>query len=300
MIYAGPGQSFEATTSGAPTGLVGTIGVRLLDNAGGTTLARQTSGIIEDPAGSGSYTVTLTAPAAAGQYRVFWDLGTVTPSTTAVEDLVVTSSTPGGAVPLGSDLCTLADVRALLAKPPADTAQNTVVQSLITRASQLICREIDREFAPPSTAGTKRRVEVPGAIVNLAPWDLQVATLVTLHPESTGPVTLVANQDYVLLPVKAPQGVYTHLKLSPGTTPWFSQTAQNFGWALLDITGTWGFAAVPDDVVQACALTVVIWMRRDVTVFASSFNLDEAHLERPEALPAAVRAMLTHYRRPAV
>jgi hypothetical protein len=45
MIYALPGASFEATLTGAPTGLTGTIGVRILDNAGGTSLARQTTGI---------------------------------------------------------------------------------------------------------------------------------------------------------------------------------------------------------------------------------------------------------------
>jgi hypothetical protein len=73
VIYAAPGASFEATLTGAPTGLAGTLGVRILDNAGGTTTARATAGIAEFPAGSGFYTVTLTAPTTAGQYSVFWD-----------------------------------------------------------------------------------------------------------------------------------------------------------------------------------------------------------------------------------
>lgn len=96
MIYATPGSSIEATLSGAPTGLTGTLGVRILDNTGGTTLARQTSGISEFPAGSGFYSVTLGAPATAGQYTVMWDTGSVTPSTTFTDDLVV------AALPFGS------------------------------------------------------------------------------------------------------------------------------------------------------------------------------------------------------
>lgn len=90
MIYITPGNTFEATLSGAPTGLTGTLGVRILNNAGGTTLARTTAGIAEFPAGSGFYTVTLTAPTTTGQYSIFWDTGSVGPTTTASEDLVVT------------------------------------------------------------------------------------------------------------------------------------------------------------------------------------------------------------------
>lgn len=92
MIYAAPGASFEARVEGFATGLTGTVGVRLLDNVGGTTTARVTAGIIENPASSGSYVVTMTAPAGSGQYAVFWDTGTVSPTTTASEDLTVTPS----------------------------------------------------------------------------------------------------------------------------------------------------------------------------------------------------------------
>src|SRR4051794_23381022 len=116
MIYSAPGVTFETTLSGAPTGLVGTLGIRILDNAGGTALARTTAGIAEFPAGSGFYAVTLTAPSTAGQYTVMWDTGSVSPSTTFTDDLIVTSSAAGTSTPSGIDLCTLADVRALMQK----------------------------------------------------------------------------------------------------------------------------------------------------------------------------------------
>lgn len=75
MIVTAPSVSVEAVAEGFATGLVGTIGVRVLDGQGGTTLARTTSGILETPAASGIYTATFTAPATAGQYVVVWDDG---------------------------------------------------------------------------------------------------------------------------------------------------------------------------------------------------------------------------------
>jgi hypothetical protein len=37
---------------------------------------------------------------------------------------------------------------------------------------------------------------------------------------------------------------------------------------------------------------VALWLRRDVSAFTTTYNLDESRVERPEALPSAVRAML--------
>lgn len=84
--------TFEATSSNFASGLTGSMRVRILDNAGGTTTAATTSGIAEFPSGSGVYYVSLTAPSTPGQYSIVWDTGTLSPYTTAVEDLTVTVS----------------------------------------------------------------------------------------------------------------------------------------------------------------------------------------------------------------
>ena len=96
MIFVKPSKTFEASATNFNTGLVGTIGVRVTDGQGGTTINRTTSGIVESPSGSGIYTATLTAPAAVGQYEVVWD-DAGSPTTWAAEDLTVTAS---GAVPV--------------------------------------------------------------------------------------------------------------------------------------------------------------------------------------------------------
>lgn len=89
-MYVNPSTSFEAVAK-FPTGLTGSIGVRIIDNVGATTVARTTAGISEYPAGSGVYQITLTAPDTRGQYTIVWDDGTHY----AVDDLVVTSSITG-------------------------------------------------------------------------------------------------------------------------------------------------------------------------------------------------------------
>lgn len=82
--------SYEAVADLETTGLTGTCGVRVIDNAGATTTARATAGIAEYPAGSGIYAKTMTAPGSAGQYTIVWDIGSTAPGNMAIEELVVT------------------------------------------------------------------------------------------------------------------------------------------------------------------------------------------------------------------
>lgn len=132
-ITAAPSVSFEARVQGFATGLIGTARVRILDNIGNTVYGPSTVGIAEDPAGSGSYEVTLTAPAVGGQYSVFWDTGVVSPDTTASEDLVVTSSSLSGSVAFATN----ADLAARLGIT-LTTAEQTRADLLLDQASGLI------------------------------------------------------------------------------------------------------------------------------------------------------------------
>src|SRR5690349_18573194 len=84
-ITASAGATFEATVNNAPTGLVGTITVRIEDGQNTIVTAATSSGIVES--GTGIYTATLAAPDDAGQYLVIWNDGDVLE---ASEDLFVT------------------------------------------------------------------------------------------------------------------------------------------------------------------------------------------------------------------
>jgi hypothetical protein len=95
-----------------------------------------------------------------------------------------------------------------------------------------------------------------------------------LHPESTSPITLASGTDYNLLPVGAPSGVYSSIELaSTLVAVASSSTAFNFGYALVDITGAWGFPTIPPEVKRAAAITVGSWLRKDVTALLAEADI---------------------------
>lgn len=301
-IYAAPGATVEATVQGFPTGLAGTARYRVLDNAGATTSGPTTTGISEYPSGSGFYTVSFTAPTTAGAYSILWDTGTLGPTTSAAEDLIVSYSSPTAAAPSASDLCTVADVRTILEIASADTTRDTLIQDRITAASAMIKSYTEREFV--AVASTTRRFAVPvtARVFDLAPFDLRSASAVSLHPETSSPVTLTANTDYMLAPVQPRFSVYTHLRFSSKQSLTGSQFARDFGLAYLDITATWGFASVPQEARDACIDCVIAWLRRDLSAVSyDGISVDGGMLgERPSSaftIPLSARQKLDPFRR---
>ena len=91
MIYTQPSSTFETAFYGFGTGLVGVCGARIESTAGVVVLARTVAGIVESPAGSGIYLISLQAPALSGQYTIIFDDGAIplTPSDFAVDELTV-------------------------------------------------------------------------------------------------------------------------------------------------------------------------------------------------------------------
>jgi hypothetical protein len=92
MISTSTYSTFTTTFQSTTSGLVGTLGVRVIDSAGATIVARSTSGITEPIAGSGVYfaTVDLTVLAVSppsGHYVVVWDDGSTAAGHVKAEDL---------------------------------------------------------------------------------------------------------------------------------------------------------------------------------------------------------------------
>lgn len=107
-----PAATFEATFDQLETGLVGVAGWRINDGQGATVTTRSTTGVIEDPAGSGSYNITGVAPSVAGSYNVVFDTGGDDPLYLN-ELLTVAVTDPGTTFPDGTTP-TVAEVSALL------------------------------------------------------------------------------------------------------------------------------------------------------------------------------------------
>lgn len=190
-------------------------------------------------------------------------------------------------------LVSVAEVRAFIQKPDPDQRQDPIIGRLIETASEAVINYAEREFAPVSSPSTARQFYYCGnGVLNLSPYDLQVLVSVKIDTvDGAGGSTLTA-AEYQLKPKPAKDGVYNWLKLSPMQGPPSSRFAERE----VTVTGTWGFPAVPDDVKHWTTVTVAEWLRLHVQAFTTTFNIDEQRLERPEALPSAVRAGLARYR----
>jgi hypothetical protein len=194
------------------------------------------------------------------------------------------------------DLTDLASVRAFLQYNAGDVDQDPVIGPMITAASRAILEELEREFAPATNAATRRFVfDLREPRLALSPWDLRAVTNVVLNPQESGGTPLTEWADYELAPYPAKHGVFTGIDfLTPIPLPVLTKRTTR---CVVDVTGSWGFATVPEDVKHWCNVTVAEWLRKDVSAFSNVFNVDAGFLERPAALPAAAVAGLRHYRR---
>jgi len=304
-IYATGGATIEAVLQSVTSGQAGTYRISIVDTPGGASVLGPTAaGITENPAGSGIYGWSGTAPNTVGQYTIIWDAGTSS-SVLAIEDLFVTQSGAQPVVATGINLCTLIDVRQALELPTADVTRDALILSLINDFSRAISREYDREFAPATAAAT-RRFQIPAGalLLDLAPYDLRTVSSLKLNPDINGGSTLTASTDFQLTPINNAQGTYLGVRFSNRVSSLHSsQTAMDFGYTLCDIAGAWGFPAVPEDVKRACVIAVQSALRRDLTELAIA-GIEEPQAISPEgpathAIPGASRRLLAPYRRTA-
>ena len=201
------------------------------------------------------------------------------------------------------DLCSLSDVRAFLELPAGDTGRDTLISNTITPISDAIAHFCQREFVPTASATRTFRLDVGTLKVDLAPYDLRTASTVSLHPESSSPVTLTANTQYQLQPVTSVNGTYTSIRFASNIANLFqSDSGRFFGYAQFSIAGAWGFSAIPTDVKQAAIIAVASAIRRDIPALDLGDVLAEPRQLTPDrpvnyALPAASLRMLSPYRR---
>lgn len=200
-----------------------------------------------------------------------------------------------------NDLCTLAEVRAFLELPSADTARDTLINTTITAISAAIQQYTQRELYPKGTATRIFKLPVGHYVLPVTPFDLRSVTTVKLHVDETA--VTVASADRQLQPINDPDGMFSAVQFSTQIAElWNSNSARYFGYSRVEIIGAWGPASIPVDVKQACVIAVAAALRRDVP------NLDlgdvlsdprELGPVRPTnyALPSASLRLLSPYRR---
>jgi hypothetical protein len=155
-VRRAPGQIDQLFLDAGQTGL--TVGARVLDNEGQTTIAR-TTGFVEFPAGTGLYYLDdFEFPDTRGSYTILydWDGGTAAPGFTATEDLEITSSE---GEPFVGDTYADTDELARILKIRTPSAEQTLaLERVLIAATHEIDEEIDREDDDP----------VSGAEISLA------------------------------------------------------------------------------------------------------------------------------------
>jgi hypothetical protein len=200
------------------------------------------------------------------------------------------------------DLTTLAAVQEHRQKlDTANTTQDAIIESLITSASFLIMNYTQREFVQHTgTGGTPNarlyRYEGRG-VLPLGQDDAQTVTQVRIDTDTDNPTTLEDTQ-YKLWPTRRRDGVITAIHLI--NIPVAQRTVQ--GWPIyreVEVTGLWGWPAVPDQVERACILLVMDLLSR-----TSSWRGGEMDDLMPapggSAIPLHVKTMLAPYRRRAL
>lgn len=294
-----PSLTDTIKVNGAAFDLTGsTVKLRMRAETSSTLKVDTAAAIVSATAGTVRYDWAAADVDTPGEYVAWW---AVTLPNSLVQDTDEFAVVVRDHAYTTGNLCSLSDVREGLELPATDRTRDELALTLIAAASKAIGQETQREFAP-ATASATRRLRVDGRIVDLAPWDLRTVTTATLHPEASSPTVLTAGTQYQLEPVSAVFGTYTRLRIG-GTVDVWSDTAREFGYALLDIAGAWGFAAIPTDVRQACVITVKSWLRRDVAALAFG-EIPEAGLQPDTfatySIPPAARRLLAPYRRPSL
>jgi len=186
------------------------------------------------------------------------------------------------------DLTTLANVRQAMQLETGRTEPDPIISMFITVASDLIQEHIGLKAAPAETAATKTYDwDGTDTLFKLKPYVCRSVTAVVID----GTDTLTLNSGYRLYPPQHRESIYTHLELYVT-----SSLSGNFPTRRIAVTGNWGYSTIPTILEHAALTTVIIWMRRDVSAFTSTYNLDEGKVERPQALPSQVVEMLKYYR----
>lgn len=275
-LYVKPTTQFDTVLVGAPTGLVGTVGVQLLDGDTDTVVTvRKTTGIIESPAGSGSYVTTLISPDDPGVYRIVWDSGTISPSTVAVDRLQVTATGMPETGDTGPYLITLDEFKIRNGTPLTDTRKDALYTSAIIGASQVILNFSDRDFGVTEVTETRSfeydgsgYLDIDDAVdITAVSFTVPNSPDIALDPlQWTGqPFRSLRSPVYtgIVLPTFGPQyhgmspqmGFTRNLDLLaregrlPGSIP-----------SVVKVTGTFGWPSVPEDVKLATVWTIQDWL----------------------------------------
>ena len=207
------------------------------------------------------------------------------------------------------DLVTLAQVRAELELPAADTTRDSLISTVITQASRAITSAVQREFvcevSQANLVYRDFRLDYGSYWMDIAPYDMHATTntTVTIHPDLPEETTLVKNTEWIVEPIGT-YWSYEAIRFNNTIDLHNSEYTRNFGYTKVRVGARhWGFSTVPDDVQRAAIITVASNIDRRVDAFGFNNELSDPDMGiSPNrsitfTIPTAALSLLAPYRR---
>lgn len=265
-----PGATYEAVVTWGTTGA--TLGMRVIDNAGSTTVSRVT-GFTEYPAGSGIYARTgNTAPSTAGDYTLVFDDdgGTAAVGHVATDELTVTYTAVSTST--GSIYATPTELKAAL-----QLTSQTYADGDITRACAAASRAIDNKTGRFYYSASETRYYTPDRFDNaLDIIDIQSVSSLTIDTagNNTFSTSWTEHTDYDLEPFNAAAvgKPFERVRLRSNAGRIWPNYQRS-----VKVIGTFGWASVPDPVNQYAIILAskLLKRTREAPFGVLSFGLDE-------------------------
>lgn len=287
-----PSLTDTITVNGAAVDLTGsTVRFRMRPIGAATLTVDEAAVLVTPAAGTVRYDWQAADVDTAGEYLGWWS--TTLPNgdeQDSSEFLVIVAAHEPGA-----RLCSLAEVKAA---DPAGLGNvggdlDDVIEQYITDASEAIIRWTGRRYAPFDAAPSARVFDLAKVGRDGVVWVTDLGanpTLIRLLDEdATTVVQTVAASGYRVEPLVREQGEpITRIRLLDQARP---------AGGLLEVTGRWGWPAVPRRAARACVVTVVSWLRDARALTPQSPEQFEPGSPPMRMLPMAARDLVMMDRR---
>jgi hypothetical protein len=199
-------------------------------------------------------------------------------------------------------LITLDYAKEYLKTRASDEGEDDLLIELINAASTEIHNLAGREFKPRGTNPQTRAFDVPASWYGTWPLfrsrEFFVGDLAAFPTDVKINGTSINLAAVTALPrVREDWQPFSHLRLD--NTILLTPTLTTYRYALVEVTGTWGFPAVPENIKQACRVTVAHWVNRDIATWGEVFNTEEGTLlPLPDTLPRQAYRSVLRFQRP--
>jgi hypothetical protein len=188
---------------------------------------------------------------------------------------------------------TLAELKARMGVPLADTADDSIMEAVIEAASRMIDKFCNRFFF--QTAAGQVRYFSPASAVLVFVDDVTAVTAVATDRNLNRTWSnVISSSDYELGPLNnaVSSWPFTEIRMKP-----LAGESFDLGLEMVKVTGTYGFSAIPDAVNEACLLASARYFKRKDAAFGVAGGGEVGQVVALRAVDPDVGVLLAPYRK---